>query len=290
MAARRFLVLGAKSLVGKEVLDLIAKRGDQAVALTRQTPSGDTDAIRWHPTTDLAVLAGSGTEFAICVAHIWVVGEYLAAMKAAGVRRMVALSTTSLFTKRGSSTSEELEASRLFEASETEVVRLCAEVGIGCTILRPTLIYGRGNDKNVAEIARMIVRFGFFPLFGKAEGKRQPIHARDVALAAIQAVQATEANGKAYNLSGGEVLSYRAMVQRIFLALGRKPVTPTIPLWLFRSALRILRMVPRFSKWTPDMAIRMNRDQAFDHSEATRDFGFEPAPFVLQASDVGIDG
>jgi hypothetical protein len=38
------------------------------------------------------------------------------------------------------------------------------------------------------------------------------------------------------------------------------------------------------------MAIRMNRDQAFDHSEATRDFGFEPASFVLQPSDVGIGG
>jgi hypothetical protein len=34
------------------------------------------------------------------------------------------------------------------------------------------------------------------------------------------------------------------------------------------------------------MAERMNRDLVFDHSEATRDFGFTPRPFVLSAEDV----
>jgi hypothetical protein len=31
---------------------------------------------------------------------------------------------------------------------------------------------------------------------------------------------------------------------------------------------------------------RMNRDLVFDHSEATRDFGFEPGPFALVPEDV----
>jgi hypothetical protein len=34
------------------------------------------------------------------------------------------------------------------------------------------------------------------------------------------------------------------------------------------------------------MAERMNRDLVFEHSEATRDFGFEPRAFVLSAEDV----
>jgi len=45
--------------------------------------------------------------------------------------------------------------------------------------------------------------------------------------------------------------------------------------------------VPRYRNWSSAMAERMNRDLVFDHSEATRDFGFAPRAFVLSAEDVG---
>jgi hypothetical protein len=47
-----------------------------------------------------------------------------------------------------------------------------------------------------------------------------------------------------------------------------------------------LRHLPRYRNWPSAMAERMSRDLVFDHFEATRDFGFEPRPFVLSAEDV----
>ncbi len=61
--------------------------------------------------------------------------------------------------------------------------------GVEWVILRPTLIYGHGRDKNITEIARFIRRFGFFPLLGKANGLRQPIHVEDVAEACFAALR-----------------------------------------------------------------------------------------------------
>jgi nucleoside-diphosphate-sugar epimerase len=153
-------------------------------------------------------------------------------------------------------------------------------------ILRPTLIYGRGRDKNVCEIARFIRRFGFFPLFGPAQGLRQPVHAEDLAAACLAAADAPAAANRAYNLSGGETLRYRDMVGRIFVALNRRPRLLPVPLGAFRTMLAAMRLLPRYRHWSAAMAERMNRDLVFDHAEAVRDLRFAPRPFHPSAADI----
>ena len=94
------------------------------------------------------------------------------------------------------------------------------------------------------------------------------------------------ASRKCYNVSGAEVLTYREMVERVFAAMGRRPMMPTVPLPAFKAALAVLNRIPRFSHWTPQMAERMNIDMAFDHSDAVRDFGFAPRGFSVDRLDL----
>ena len=153
-------------------------------------------------------------------------------------------------------------------------------------ILRPTLIYGLGRDRNICEIARFIRRFGFFPLFGKANGLRQPIHAKDVANACLAALDAPAAANRAYNIAGGETLTYRDMVGRVFAALGRRPFVLTVPLRGFRLAATMLRSLPRYRQWSASMAERMNQDLVFEQIEPMRDLSFYPRGFDLTAEDL----
>ena len=221
-----------------------------------------------------------------CVAPIWVLPDYFSLIEASGARRVVALSSTSRFTKVGSGdTAENAVAAKLIE-SEARVQAWAEQSGIEWVVLRPTLIYGLGRDKNISEIARVICRFGFFPLLGRAQGLRQPIHAEDVAAACVAALQAPNAANRAYNISGGETLTYRDMVARVFAALGRQVRLVTVPLWAFRLAVAMLRRLPRYRHWSAAMAERMNRDLVFDHADAARDLGFKPRGFVLTAKDV----
>lgn len=128
-----------------------------------------------------------------------------------GARRIVVLSSTSLFTKHNSSDpAEQLVAQRLKEF-EARLRKWAMANGIDWIILRPTLIYGLGRDKNITEIARFIQRFGFFPLFGPAKGLRQLIHAEDVAAACFNSLSSSNIANQAYNLTSGETLSYREM-------------------------------------------------------------------------------
>jgi nucleoside-diphosphate-sugar epimerase len=222
----------------------------------------------------------------ICVAPLWVLPEYFPLLLARGARHVVVLSSTSVFTKADSAdASEQAVAARLREGEQR--LQSWAEAhGLTWVALRPTLIYGRGRDKNVSEVARLIRRWGFFPLLGRAAGLRQPVHAEDVAQACVAALLAPAAVNHAYALSGGETLTYREMVTRIFKALGKSPRRVTVPLGLFRLALKALRLLPRYRHWTLAMAQRMNEDLVFDHDAARRDLGFTPRAFVLPEGDL----
>lgn len=289
MAEGRVGVLGASSLVGAMLLPRLVAAGCEVVAFSRQPPPASQPGIRWHSLADAASDAGmAGIERWICVAPVWGLPEYFALLQACGVHRMVALSSTSRFTKdRSSEAGEQAVARRLVQAEE-RLVHWAQARGVEWTILRPTLIYGEGRDRNIAEMARVMRRFGFFPVFGEAMGLRQPVHADDVAAACVAALSCAAAVNRAYNLSGGETLSYREMASRVFTTLGQPVRLLSVPMWMFRLALRILRLLPRFRHWTPAMAERMNRDLAFDNTDARRDLAWAPRPFQLQARDVGM--
>lgn len=278
-------VLGATSFVGKSLLPLLTSSGCEVSAYSRQPVQHDAGNVKWFQLDASPSTIQAEINSWICVAPIWVLSGYLPWLKSMGAQRVVVLSSTSRFTKTGSSSVSEQALAKSIADSEQLLIEWAEANGITWIILRPTLIYGLGLDKNVGEIARFIRRFSFFPLFGKGRGLRQPVHVQDVAGACVAALRGPISN-RAYNISGGEKLTYREMVARVFKALGRTPRMLPVPLAAFRLAVAMLRLLPRFRKWTPAMAERMNQDMVFDHTEAAKDLGFNPRPFVLNPTDL----
>jgi uncharacterized protein YbjT (DUF2867 family) len=284
-ASHAIFLTGRTSTIGSLLLPLLLQQGLNVHALGRR-PLAEEDrasGLAWF-STDLAVplqeLPGAEAGALIHTASLWLLPGWLEKFHACGVRRVIAFSSTSRFTKQTSASPYELEVVNKLIAAEDHLMAECERLGMAWTIFRPTLIYGgAGGDRNVADIARLIRRFGFFPRFGQAIGRRQPVHARDLALACVQSLDAPASYNKAYNLSGGETLAYADMVRRIFETLGRKPVLVPIPITAFRIAVWLARLHPRFAHLTPDMAVRMQADLVFDHQDATRDFGYRPGRF-----------
>nr|WP_254431961.1 NAD-dependent epimerase/dehydratase family protein [Azonexus fungiphilus] len=282
--------MGASSLVGGCLLAQLEEMEWSAIAFSREKRvaiQGGTVEWRQLPAPGMKSMEITcPISHWICVAPIWVLPDYFALIEASGARRLVALSSTSRFTKVGSGdTAENAVAAKLIE-SEARVQAWADDRGIEWVVLRPTLIYGLARDKNISEMARIICRFGFFPLLGSAQGLRQPIHAEDVAAACVAALRVPSAANRAYNISGGETLAYREMVSRVFTALGRPARLATVPLWAFRLAVAMLRYLPPYRHWSAAMAERMNRDLVFDHTDAACDLGFKPRGFALTAKDV----
>lgn len=91
---------------------------------------------------------------------------------------------------------------------------------------------------------------------------------------------------KAYNLCGGQTLSFREMVEAIFNGLGKTPRFVNCPKALASMLLKWLALTPAYRHLTEDMIERVGRDMCFDSSDACRDFGYSPRPFQYQESDI----
>lgn len=283
-------VLGATSPVGTQLIRQLIANGIKVVAFSRSCTDGVVDNVRWVNLSSLNMdqLLDEHGEIPLWIAAspIWTIAEHFSLMKMLGATRVVCLSSTSQFTKLESSSSYEEKVVQDLIKGEQSIEAWASQQDIGWTILRPTLIYGRGNDRNLSEMVKIIKRIRCFPLFGEANGLRQPIYVDDVARACIQSGFSDLARNNTYNISGAEQISYREMVARVFIAMGLKPRFISINLDLFNCALFFLKMIPRYKNWNADMVLRMNRDMVFDHESARRDFAFGPQAFVLTDVDI----
>ncbi len=271
------LVLGATSLIGGYLLDRLRAAGVDPVAVSRRPPTGeacwlDADLSDPHLEDGLPPVA---TVFSL--SPIWLLPDALPALKAQGMTRLVAFSSTSRFTKQASDVPEERAVAASLADAEAAVERFCAVHGVGWTVLRPTLIYDEGRDGNVSRLASLIRRFGVLPLSGPGEGLRQPVHAQDLAVGALAAATAPDAQNRAYDLVGGETLTYRQMATRVFEGLGRTPVVLSLPPALFGLMLKAAS--PFLPGATAAMGSRMGVDLTFDSGDARRDFGWAPRDF-----------
>lgn len=290
-------VIGATSFVGECLIALLLEKGWQITAFSREKPkiaenkafSPDQSwgsSLTWRGREDLFSPGDKKITVWFYLAPVWTLPDHFDCMNTWGVQRIVVLSSTSIFTKGDSGDAGEREMVHRLIDGEAKLRSWAENYGITWTVLRPTLIYGRGRDRNIMEIVRIIKRLGFFPVFGKACGLRQPVYVEDVAQACLAAFLSEKTDNRAYNITGRETLAYREMVKRVFLALDRTPYLLPIPKWIIRPAIRAIRTLPRYRHWTVGMAERMNRDLVFDSSHAVCDFGYEPRSFTLNRNDL----
>lgn len=280
-------IIGASSLVGSHLISQLQQQCTKFIAFTTGSPASFNHSVEWQSLfkQTTATPCQAITHW-IYAAPIWTLPEHFEFIRKNGAKRIVVLSTTSVISKTDSENDDEKNLARDIAAAETQLTSWAQDNCIEWSILRPTLIYGNGKDKNIARIARLIKKFRCFPVLWPASGLRQPIHAGDVAAACIAALRAEKTANQIYNLSGRETITYREMIDRIFQAMHIPSRIVPLPLFCFSFVSFLTRKLFGNSSWTTAMIARMNQDLVFDHSKAFADFGFSPRPFNLREDDL----
>jgi nucleoside-diphosphate-sugar epimerase len=271
------LVIGATGLVGGYLLAHLIRRGERPYALSRAKQSRrDADWLVGDLTRPETLQFPAFTTL-YCTADAILLAQVLERLVNPALKRVVVFSSTSVLTKLDSEIADERAGLGRLADAEQSIARSCERHGIAWTILRPTLIYAEGRDVNITPLSRLIRRFGFMPLVGGAKGLRQPVHAEDLAIGAIDAASAPAAANKFYSLPGGETLAYRDMIGRIFdgMRLPRRTINVPAPVW--RAAFVVAK--PLFPSANVAMGIRMMKDMTFDATPAVEDFGWKPRAF-----------
>jgi nucleoside-diphosphate-sugar epimerase len=275
--AAKSLVVGGTGVVGGYIVEHLIRAGERPLALSRSPQSKpdvvwfqgdlqDPETLKFPPFTTL-----------YCTADAVLLPAALPRFFNPSLKRIVVFSSTSVLTKLDSEIVAEREMWQNLAEAEQKIVAACDQRNIEWTILRPTLIYAEGRDVNITPLSRLIRRFGIMPVVGGASGLRQPVHAEDLAIGAIAAASSASAANKFYSLPGGETLTYREMVGRIFDGLQRPRRTIPVPAYLWRMAFAFVK--PLFPGANVAMGTRMMKDMVFDRSPAEQDFGWCPRRF-----------
>ena len=273
------VIFGATSLVGRYLTKRLADNGFDGLCLSRraeptryETPPG----FAWKTVSEGESLRVPASTTFFSLAPISALPALVG--RTTGGVRLIALSTSSVLFKAESSNPDERHLAQALRQAETEVQSVCQDRGIAWTIFRPTLVYDPGHDRNVSTIAAFVRRFGVFPIAWPGTGRRQPIHADDVAQAMTVAAGVPDARGAIFDLPGGETLTYRVMVRRIFESSGRRPVLLYLPLGLARVAFNAWRAVTG-AEYSVASLERMNMDLTLDPAPVRKALGITCRPF-----------
>jgi nucleoside-diphosphate-sugar epimerase len=284
-AEKCVLVTGASAQIGLNVAAISLARGARVIATRNKTFVGFAHPRLTWLAADLSApgpLAIPSGDILIHSAPIWLLPQRLPDVAAAGIKRIVAFSSASIFGKHDTQDPTERSVVESLTRAESEVSNFAAARGLQVTIFRPTMTYGMGLDINITRLARAIRRFHAIPICNPALGLRQPVQARDLAHAALAVWDNSMTYGKSYNLGGGDIMPYRVMLERLFRHLDKEPRLLPIP--FLPQSLDFLNKLFPFLHINGEIARRMNRDLIADNEPAAADFGYKPRGFL--AGDV----
>ena len=258
-------VFGASGFLGRHVVRALAKRGWRIRAVCRRPdlathlqPLGGLGQImpmqanlRYRASVDRAI---SGSDAVVNLVGILApVGRqtYAAvqafgaravaeAAAAAGISRLVHVSAIGADAASGSA------YARTKAAGEAAVFDVIPDAAV----LRPSVIFGP-EDQFINRFGELSMVSPMLPLIGGGLTRLQPVFAGDVAEAIARAVDGEVAGGRIYELGGPEVLTFRAILERLLVESGRRRRLLTIPFGLASILARLTAWMPG-APLTPD--------------------------------------
>lgn len=278
-----WVITGASSQLGGPLLAQLAQRDLRITALTRHVPhSTMAGAVHWqYANLERPSALDASTQVLIHLAPIHLLPALLRATanEVAARLRIIAISTCSIRFKAQSTCPQEQQVAAQLLAAEQQVMQLAQKYGYQLTVLRPSMLYGAGRDGTVSVLQACIRRFGFLVLPAQAGGLRQPVHVLDVVQAIVACLDEPRTLGQCYELGGAECLTLAQLAERIFIQNNRRVRIFTVPQWLLRSLITVIRWTRLRADWRPGLVARAQQAQTVDNDPAKRDFAYAPRLF-----------
>jgi uncharacterized protein YbjT (DUF2867 family) len=212
-----------------------------------------------------------GAAAMIHMAHVGFAQHVVQGCAAAGVRRVIALSSTRRFTQFPE------ESARRVIAGEAAL----ESSPLDYSILRSAMIFGGDRDNNLEKLARWLRRWRWLPLLAGGRNLVQPIYTWDLVNAIVCALQHPQTTiRRALTLAGPQPMTQREMVEKLAQAMGRPLAWIPVPYALMFGGAWTLEKLMRRPPINRDQIRRTLEDKVFDLSEAQQCLpGWQPRPF-----------
>ena len=261
MNPKRVVIVGGSGFIGSAIANRLCEAGVTVLIPTRRRsraghvlllPNAEVVEADVHDPAALARLfedadavintvgvlhSRPGTPFGpdFARAHVELPQKIVTACRAAGVPRLVHISAL------GASADGPSEYQRSKAAGEHAIE--AAGPDIAWTILRPSVVFGRGDSflNLFADLARM---FPVLPLTG-ASCRFQPVYVEDVAEAVYQSLTRPDAAGQTFELAGPTVYTLRQLVEYVSALIGKPRPVLGLPEGIGMVQARLMEFAPQ---------------------------------------------
>lgn len=274
----KVLVTGATGFTGSYTIPLLLKRGYRVRCFVR--PTSDINGLLkenielckgdLNENRDLERCLDNVDAFINIASLGFGHGQLIVnALQEKGIKRAIFVSTTAIFTNLNSAS----KTTRLAAEKNIE------DSGLEYTIIRPTMIYGDGNDRNMCRLVKYIKKMPAIPIFGSGEYLQQPVFVGDVASVLCDVLDNKKTYSKSYNIGGAKALTYNEVIDTVATLLRKKIRKIHMP------AEPVVNILQIFEKMTIPLPLkaeqiqRLNEHKAFDITDAAHDFGYKPLTF-----------
>lgn len=195
-----------------------------------------------------------------------------------GVKNLIVVHTTGIYSKYKAAG----EGYRQIEMKIAAMIEACRAKGqdVSLTVLRPTMIYGDLNDRNISTFIRMVDKLRVFPVVNGARYDLQPVWCKDLGDAYYDVLTNLEVTkNKEYILSGGAPIQLREMFIEMAKQLGVKNTFISCPFPIAYFGAWVVFLCTFGKMDFREKVQRLVEPRAFSHEDAARDFGYAPAAF-----------
>jgi NADH dehydrogenase len=143
-------------------------------------------------------------------------------------------------------------------------------------ILRPTIMYGIGDEKYVTKLIRMIKKYPLIPVIGSGKNKFQFVHVQDLCIIIENAIK-NNITGT-YVVAGPESITYNDFTDLLFNEIGVRRATIKIPVPILKPIAHLLNSVFTFPPITPAQLDNISKNREYDIRKIVNIFKYRPTP------------
>ena len=156
--------------------------------------------------------------------------------------------------------------------------KIIIKSGIDYVILRPSMIYGPGDTKNIGWLIKIISKLPAIPLPGGGHFGRQPIFVVDICKIVLKLI-AKNYGKKIFEIHGIEYVPMWKMIKVITKRMKKSKLTFPIPIFFLKASFWVLEKILPNPKFTSDQIDSLTSGEKFKGDQWPEIFDIIPTGF-----------